>query len=101
LALLLIGGIFGTSAFGVARGQVVFPELGADAWLSWLCWGELFEVPDFVPPANPTGLWLDLVFPVYPPEPPMAPAEFVFPPDCDEVSSPAWGRDDIGAVAFV
>ena len=52
---------------------------------------------DFTPPKNPTELGFDLVFPVYPPGPP---AEFVFPKDCVEVNSPAWGLDEIGAVAF-
>jgi len=61
---------------------------------------ELFEVPDFTPPENPTGFWLDFVFPVYPPEPLMLPAEFVFPAVGDELSSPAWGCDDIAAGVF-
>ena len=61
---------------------------------------ELFEAPDFTPLENPTGLWRDFVFPVYPPEPLILPPEFVFTVGCDEVGSPAWRCDDIGVVAF-
>ena len=101
MALLLIGGIFGTYAFGIAgdtRDQIALAEVAAGAWLSSICWVELLEPVDVTPPVNPAGVSLDFVVPVYPPEPPVP---LVFPPDCADVSSPAWGRDVIGPPAFV
>jgi len=103
LALLLIGGIFGTYAFGIAvdtRGQVPLPEVAAGAWLSSICWVELLEPAGFTPPVNPAGLALDFVVPADPPEPPMLPTEFAFAPDCGELRSPVCVPDVIELAAF-
>jgi len=56
LALLLIGGIVGTWAFDVAgdtRDQVALPNAAGGAWLSRICWAELFEAAGLTPPVNP------------------------------------------------